>query len=227
MPGNMATRVKCAAILLTVPGAHDHAAASAFAAPSPDAAAIGSQSTIGRTWPIIEPDALAEIEAKVAALPTDMGKAFGPRSSWTALKAAPLATALTDRVRSVVPFYTLDFDIRLPGGKMLYPKGFTFNPLTYVRLHQRLVVVHPRDFDWALRNARQSDFILLSALDGQNGDAIELSERTGRAIYILEERVKQRLGLTVAPVIVQQVGTRLELTEYGPEIRKQPAGDGR
>lgn len=227
MPDNMATRVKRAAILLTLLAAHDRAAASALAAPSPETAVIGSRSTIGRTWPIIEPDALAEIEAKVAALPSDMSKAFGPRSAWSGLKTAPLATALSDRVRSVVPFYTLDFDIRLPGGKMLYPKGFTFNPLTYVRLPQRLVVVHPRDLDWALRSARQSDFILLSALDGQNGDAIELSERTGRAIYILEERVKQRLGLTVAPVIVRQVGTRLELTEYGPEIRQRSKGDSR
>ena len=107
----------------------------------------------------------------------------------------------------------------MPDGKTLYPKGFTFNPLTYVKLPQRLVVVHPRELDWALRNARTSDFILLSALGTQNGDAIDLSEETGRPIYILEERVKQRLGLTVAPVIVEQSGTRLVLTEYGPKSR--------
>jgi conjugal transfer pilus assembly protein TraW len=178
---------------------------------------------IGRTWPIAEPDALAEIEAKAATLPSDMSKAFGPREKWTALRAAPLDIASADRVRSVVPFYTLDFDIKLPDGKTLYPKGFTFNPLTYVKLPQRLVIVHPRDLGWALRNARTSDFILLSALGGQNGDAIDLSEKTGRAIYILEERVKQRLGLTVAPVIVEQSGTRLMLTEYGPKSRLAPS----
>src|SRR3546814_7662073 len=53
--------------------------------------------TIGRTWPIAEPDALAEIEAKVATLPSDMSKAFGPRDKWTALKAAPLGIAGADR----------------------------------------------------------------------------------------------------------------------------------
>jgi|GEM_PF-3387258 len=58
-------------------------------------------STIGRTWPIAEPDALAEIEAKVATLPSDMSKRFGPRSNWSALKAASLAVATTDRLRSV------------------------------------------------------------------------------------------------------------------------------
>lgn len=179
----------------------------------------GSSATIGRTWAIAERDALEEIEAKVATLPRDMSKAYGPRSQWSALKAAPLAAATADRVRSVVPFYTLEFDIRLPDGKLLYPKGFTFNPLTYVQMPQRLVVVHPRDLGWALNIARPSDFILLTALGTQNGDAIDLTEKTGRAIYILEERVKERLGLTVAPVIVSQTGPKLVLTEYGPKSR--------
>jgi conjugal transfer pilus assembly protein TraW len=176
----------------------------------------GSQqtATIGRTWAIAERDALAEIEAKVATLPGDMSKSFGPRSNWSALKAASLAIAPGDRVRSVVPFYTLEFDINLPDGRTLYPKGYTFNPLTYVRMPQRLVVVHPRDLRWALRTARPADFILVTA-----GDAIELTERTGRAIYILEERVRDRLGLTVAPVIVAQQGSRLILTEIGPKSR--------
>jgi conjugal transfer pilus assembly protein TraW len=193
-----------------------------MATAAPGAASGASRSTIGRTWPIAEPDALSEIEARVASLPPDMSKAFGPREKWSALKAASLGVAGADRIRSVVPFYTLDFDITLPGGKILYPKGFTFNPLTYVKLPQRLVVVHPRDLGWALRNARVSDFILLSALGRQNGDAIDLSEKTGRPIYILEERVKQRLGLTVAPVIVEQSGTRLVLTEYGPKSHATP-----
>lgn len=199
------------------------AVAATLAAAGPVAGGTLTRSTIGRTWPIAEPDALTEIEAKVATLPSDMSKAFGPRDKWSALKAAPLGVAGADRVRSVIPFYTLDFDITLPGGKTLYPKGFTFNPLTFVKLPQRLVVVHPRDLGWALRSARASDFILLSALGAQNGDAIDLSEKTGRPIYILEERVKQRLGLTVAPVIVEQSGTRLVLTEYGPKSRAAAA----
>lgn len=176
-----------------------------------------TSSTIGRTWTIAEPDAMAEIEARVATLPKDMSKRFGPRSGWSALKAASLDVAPADRVRSVVPFYTLDFDIKLPDGRTLYPKGYTFNPLRFVTMPQRLVVVHPRDLGWALKAARPSDFVLVTA-----GDAIDLSERTGHAIYILEERVKQRLGLTVAPVIVAQSGQKLVLTEIGPRTRKMP-----
>ena len=170
-------------------------------------------STIGRTWPIAEPDAMAEIAARAAQQPPDIRAKFGPRSAWSALKGATLATARENRVRHVVPFYTLDQEIRLPDGKLLYPKGFTFNPLTYVSLPQRLVIVHPRDLAWALKTATLTDWIVLTGGGDPKDDALSLGERHSRALFMLEERVKDRLGLTVAPVIVRQVGQKLELTE--------------
>lgn len=174
--------------------------------------ADAATSTIGRTWSIAEPDAMAEIEARVASAP-DMAAQFGPRASWSAMRAAALVPARVNRVRTLVPFYSVEEDIRLPDGRLLYPKGFTFNPLDYVSLPQRLVIVHPRDLGWALGKARFTDVILLTA-----GDPIELSEKTGRPLFILEDRVKERLGLTVAPVIVAQEGKKLVLTEYAPPI---------
>ncbi|EZP70624.1 Conjugal transfer protein TraW [Sphingomonas paucimobilis] len=183
----------------------------AVAAASPLCPARAGTATIGRTWPIAEPDAMAEIEARAARQPVDMAKNFGPRANWSAMQAASLGVTTQARTRSVVPFYILDFDIKLPDGTMLYPKGYTFNPLTYVSLPQRLVVVHPRDLGWAIRTARPTDFILLTA-----GDALALGEKVGRPLFILEERVKDRLGLTVAPVIVAQAGQRLLLTEVPP-----------
>jgi conjugal transfer pilus assembly protein TraW len=177
------------------------------------ASARAETATIGRTWPIAEPDAMSEIEAAVARQPASMAAKFGPRSNWTALKGAALGTTRENRVRSVVPFHTLDSEIRLPDGRVLYPKGFTFNPLSYVSLPQRLVIVHPHDLGWALRTATLTDWILLAGGGDPKDDALSLGEKHGRALFILEERVKQRLGLTVAPVIVRQVGQKLELTE--------------
>jgi conjugal transfer pilus assembly protein TraW len=176
-------------------------------------AAHGATSTIGRTWPIVEADALAEIEAKAAGLPRDLGPKFGPRSRWSAVKSAALGRTMATRTRSVVPFYTLDMDVTLPDGRVLYPKGFTFNPLSYVSLPQRLVIVHAGELGWALKAAAATDWILLAGGGGANADPIALGEKIGRPLFILEERVKERLGLTVAPVIVRQVGQKLELTE--------------
>lgn len=186
------------------------------------ATAHAETSTIGRTWPIAEPDAMTEIEAAVARQPVNIASRFGPRSNWSALKGASLGVARENRTRSVVPFYTLDQEIRLPDGKLLYPKGFTFNPLSYVSLPQRLVIVHPRDLAWALKTAALTDWILLTGGGDPKDDALSLGEQHNRALFILEERVKQRLGLTVAPVIVRQAGQRLELTEI-----RSPSSQGR
>jgi conjugal transfer pilus assembly protein TraW len=180
-------------------------------------AASANTATVGRTWPIAEPDALAEIEARAAKQPANMAQDFGPRSKWSALRSASLGRAGESRTRFVVPFYTLDQEIRLPDGKLLYPKGYTFNPLDYVSLPQRLVIVAPRDLDWALSVSRPTDFVLLAQGSALDGDAITLGERYNRALFILEDRVKERLGLTVAPVIVRQVGRRLELSEVRVE----------
>ena len=174
--------------------------------------AEAATSTIGRTWPIAEPDALAEIERKVASLPPIAGR-FGQRSKWTAMHSAPLGAAHRNAVRNIVPFYTLADDIRLPDGHVLYPRGFTFNPLTYVRLPQRLIVVHAGEIGWALAEARPTDWILLASGSSPSPDPIALSQKVGRPIYILEEAVRERLALTVAPVIISQVGTRLLLDE--------------
>jgi conjugal transfer pilus assembly protein TraW len=178
-------------------------------------AARGEKATIGRTWPIAEPDALAEIEARVTALPRNMAPSFGPRANWSAMKPASLGTVKTAGRRTVVPFFTLDMDVALPDGRVLYPKGYTFNPLAYVSLPQALVVVHAAELDWALKTAAPTDWILLAGGAGNQapGDPITLGEKAGRALFILEDRVKDRLGLTVAPVIVRQVGQKLELAE--------------
>lgn len=181
------------------------------------ATAHGQTATIGRTWAIAEPDALAEIEARMAQQPTNIAGRFGPRAKWSAMRPATLGVAHASRRRTVVPFHTLDFDIRLPSGKILYPKGYTFNPLAFVSLPQRLIVVHAPDVSWALRQARATDWILLAGSDAPASDPIALGDEVGRPLFILEERVRERLDLRVAPVIVEQIGQKLEVTEFALE----------
>lgn len=195
---------------------HQFGAAMLATAICASSAAYADTSTIGRTWPIAEPDALSEVESRAGQLP-DMKKAFGPRERWSAMRAATLADARHSQTRQVVPLYTLDREIRLPNGRLLYAKGYTFNPLAYVTLPQRLIIVRPRDLVWALREAKPADFVLLAAAGANErvaADPIALSERYGRPLFLLDGRVKERLGLTVAPVIVAQSGQKLVLTEF-------------
>lgn len=151
---------------------------------------------------------MREIEVRVAKLPADMSGAFGPRDRWSALRSASLRVAIITRTRTVVPTYTLPQDIVLADGRILYPRGMRFNPLDYVTLPFRLLVVAPRDIEWALREAGPADYILLSG-----GDPITLGNRYNRAIFLLEPRVKERFDLMAAPAIVRQVGQAMEVRE--------------
>src|SRR3546814_1493000 len=62
--------------------------------------------------------------------------------------------------------------------------------------------------NWALGHTRASDWILLAGGGPEVTDPIALGEKVARPLFILEERVKERLDLRVAPVIVAQVGQK-------------------
>src|SRR3546814_14591249 len=101
-----------------------------------------------------------------------------------------LGVTRANRKRSVVPFHTLDFEVRLDDGKLLYPNGYTFNPLTYVSMPQRLIVVHSRDLHWALGHARESDWRLLAGVCPEMTDPTALAETFAGLLFILQERGK-------------------------------------
>src|SRR3546814_7210977 len=61
------------------------------------ATARGQTAAIGRTWAIAEPDALSEIEARVAQQPKSIAGRFGPREKWSAMQSAALGVARANR----------------------------------------------------------------------------------------------------------------------------------
>ena len=109
------------------------------------AAVCADLGNIGATYPVVERDALAEIEERAKAV--DWGKAFDPKrtrekiQNYRPEEMEALPAAKKDRVFQVDVSYTLDFDIRDGRGGILYPRGFSFNPLAYVFLPNVLVVI--------------------------------------------------------------------------------------
>jgi conjugal transfer pilus assembly protein TraW len=105
--------------------------------------------TFGATYSIVEKDALEEIRDK--ARTTNWERAFS-REMWekklrayrpSELKALPRAER--ENVFTVDLTYTLDFDIPDGKGGILYPKGYTFNPLDYVSFPNTLVFIDGSD----------------------------------------------------------------------------------
>ena len=165
------------------------------------------QSIIGQTYPISEEDALLEIEARAASTRFDKNR-FGNPSEWSALDSVHLPDAVEANTRLVTPFHKLGFGIPDERGDIIYPAGFTFNPLEHAKLPGRIIVTQPDRIEWALGEAGVIDMVLVA---GARPD--QVLDQSGRSVFLLGKVLAERLGVTHAPTVITQVGAQLELRE--------------
>lgn len=162
---------------------------------------------VGQVYPIAEKDALAEIEGRVERYKHDP-EIFGEEDDWSALKSPSLPVAETYAKRQVIPFFALSFDIPDKDGNVLYPAGYTFNPLEYLRLPSKLIIVNEAQLFWAIETASAGDMILLAG-----GNALAAGRNHERPVFKLEDQVRERLALRVVPSVVEQVDTHFVVEE--------------
>jgi len=192
-------------------------------------AALRSLGTFGATYPVVEQDAIEEIKEKAAQ--TDWSKHFNPRKMEGAVKgyrpdAIPgLPRAAQDRTFKVDMTYALDFDIPDGKGGILYPKGYTFNPLDYVRLPTVLVVIDASDEEqvaWLRSSQYVQDYTaMLLITDGRFWD---LSQDLKRPVFYAARQIVERLQLQVVPSVVRQSGNYMEIREIA--IKSQDNNGG-
>ena len=170
--------------------------------------ALADSVTVGQTYPILEQDALAEIQAHAAGVDWQH-ELSAANIRWSAKDGLSLARAPADRTRQVIPTYTLEFDIRDQTGQLIYPKGFQFNPLEHITLPYRIVVIESQDLDWAKARLKKTDMVILT-----HGDFSYASQALERPTFLLDEKTRTRLNLEFVPSIVEQSGRVLLINEY-------------
>ncbi len=191
--------------------------------------AVGAipENAIGQTWAIAEPDALEEVTAAAVGKSVSISD-FGDSDRWAATQSIILPAAERDSIRDVIPFFTLPFDIPDGKGGVLYPAGFTFNPLEHLTLPNTLWIVRQEQLDWALDQAGAADMVIMSG-----GNALKESNARHTTIYALQDVLIKRLALKAAPSRVWQEGTALKIQEidadrfigYAPRRANSDAGD--
>lgn len=116
---------------------------------------VGSQVEAKKVYPIVEPDFLEEVQKKadpekLKKLVEKMRKKVETELNTT--RNLPVAKKAS--VTYIDPTYCLDYDIRIPvdnndiskGYRVLYPKGYCFNPVEYLpAAPPRMVVFNPCD----------------------------------------------------------------------------------
>ena len=184
----------------------------------------------GATWPVAEPDLLAQIEARLlemqnsgelARLEADAMERARQRleEPEPVPGIAPARTRLS-RLRDVS--VTVARDIRTADGTLIAAAGTRVNPLERVTLGRDLLFIDGRreaEIAWAMErdveNGRPATIVLLA------GRPLELMRRHRRPVFFDQGgRLAERFGLRFTPSLVQQAGARLRIVEIPVEDRE-------
>ena len=189
-------------------------------AAAPHGAAIAKDLGVrGETWAIAEPDLLEALEARLHELDRSGAMAAiedEARARARARVEAPepvagIAPAVRRSTRRIDPSVVLDRDVRLADGTLLAAAGTRLNPLEHVPLSRDLVFIdgrRQREVDWALERAAPVTIVILA------GRPLELSRRHDRPFFFDQGgRLAARFGLGATPVLIEQEGMQLRLTE--------------
>lgn len=180
---------------------------------SVQATVIHNFGVVGETYPVMEPDIVAEIRQKAARINNtallERMKMYQP----TNLFALPRAAA--DKTFQVDMTYTLDRDLVDGDGKIIYPRGYTFNPLDYISFPGGLVVIDGQDIS-QVKWFRSSPYFenLRAKLLLSDGIAAELIETLQRPVFYLTDDIAARLKLSAVPSVVIQREGKLQVREF-------------
>ena len=178
----------------------------------------------GTVWPVIEPDLLQQIKARLTQL-----EASGETAKLNAelkrrtvarvnrpVPVAGIALAAALRRWSFDPAITVDADITDDKGRTVIARGTRVNPLDTVPLRAPLVFLDgddPAQLAWAIvrYGKTPAKFILV------NGAPLELMTARQRRFYFDQNGMLTRhFGIRAVPAVVEQQGRQLLITETPP-----------
>ena len=184
--------------------------------------------TFGDTYPIKEKDALLEIEEKIKQIDAEKIRTeleykfrnYKP-DDWRNLGPAD-----KDYSYLVDLTYTLDVDIPRIGENgniegVLYPKGYSFNPLDYTPVDPTPLVVFNGDSkeekEWVKKYCGNGCNAMLVITEGTFS---KVAEELQRPVYYLKEIMAKKLKLKNTISVVKREGNKMRVNVYSVKKRK-------
>ena len=211
--------------------------AAAVLAALPSAAVSKDLGVRGATWPVAEPDLLAEIEARLLEMQRSGALArleeearASARQKLEEPDPVPgIAPARERRSRLFDSAITVARDIRTSDGALIAAAGTRVNPLERMALARALLFVDGRreaEIAWALaretESGRPSKIVLLA------GRPLDLMRQYRQPFFFDQGgRLAALFGLRFTPSVVAQDGTRLRITEIPVESLPRAGSEGR
>ncbi len=189
------------------------------AAGIPSAAWAKDLGVRGATWPVAEPDLLAQMEARLLEMQRsgalarleEEARANARRKLEEPDPLPGIAPATRERSRLWDPAITIARDIRTPDGTLIAAAGTRVSPLERMTLARDLLFVDGRreaEIAWVLAHENPVKIVLLA------GRPLALMRKHRRPFFFDQGgRLAARLGIAATPSLVEQEGTRLRITE--------------
>jgi len=174
--------------------------------------------TFGKTYPIIERDAVEEILERAAQINWESELDRIKPEKFRPQGLPELPRAVEDSSFLVDMTYTLEFDIPDGKGGTLYPKGYRFNPLDYLSFNQTLVIFDgddPLQIAW-LRSSgllSKNDTVLLLS----RGSFVDVGKGLDRLVYYATPQMIDRFHLRATPSVVRRRDKLMEIQEVRVE----------
>lgn len=174
----------------------------------------------GAVYDIVEKDAMQEIEERLAKVDIEAIKKSLRKSvidKLSNINIPGIGKAVRDDVRTFRPIYTLPFDIRDEKGRVIYPKGYTFNPLQLFSFPYIFVFIDgssKKEIDWFLNNSGLSnrwDIIVMIT----KGSVFDTWSSLGRYVFAADKHIVNWLQVRRTPSVVYASGDYFVVVEYG------------
>jgi conjugal transfer pilus assembly protein TraW len=168
----------------------------------------------GNVYPIAERDAAQEIEARAKQVNWKKEMSKVKPENYRPEHMTSLPRASKNRVFNVDMTYTLEMDVPDGRGGVLYPKGYSFNPLDYISFPKTLVVIDGEDkeqvewFRQSLYVGRPDVMFMLTA-----GSYVDLGKNLRRPVFYADSRIVEKFKLQAVPSVVKQAGRFMEVKE--------------
>jgi len=185
----------------------------------------------GAVWPVVEPDLLAQIHARLTRLEkagetARLNEELKRRTIARVNRPEPvtgLVAAAAMRTWRFDPTITVERDIVDDKGRVIIAEGTRVNPLDTVPLRAPLVFIDgddPVQLAWAARRfgATRAKLILV------RGAPLELMKARQRRFYFDQGgSLVKHFGIRAVPATVEQQGRVLLVTEQPVERRERPS----
>ena len=177
----------------------------------------------GQRWEIAETDILEYIDQKLKAVDIkQLQEEMIKKTKERVERPEPvygIKDNLLERKYYFDPSYVVPEDIYDQKGNLLYRAGYKVNPLNQVPLRERLIFING-DNEAQVKYAltKRNEYQGLAKIILTKGAPLKIQRKEKVWIYFDQQGVlTKKFGIKAVPVIVEQAGLRLKITEIAEE----------